>query len=78
MQRALMSAFGWPLGAPEFTWDEIPVVGYERLQPHPFLCPHATFVAIFKHRPDIWHEAICGEKSSNVEFWKQSAHDPDI
>ena len=73
-----MSAFGWPRGAPDFTWDEIPVAGYERPQPHPFLCPHATFAAIYKNRPDLWHEAILGEKNSNVEFWKQCAHDPDI
>ena len=78
MQRALMSAFGWPRGATDFTWDEIPVAGYERPQPHPFLCPHATFAAIYKNRPDLWHEAILGEKNSNVEFWKQCAHDPDI
>ena len=78
MQRAMMSAFGWPTGAPNFVWHDIPMAGHDRAQPHPFICPHELFSRMYADKIDFWDVAIRGDEDSSAKFWAESQLDPDI
>ena len=64
--RALCRAFGWPTGAPELAWREIPVADKDRPAVHPFLCPHEVFGALYKEMPDRWRETVRGDMTQHL------------
>jgi hypothetical protein len=78
LQRALISAFGWPKGAPNFTWADIPMEGHARAQPHPFICPHELFGKLYHDAHDMWDVAVGGGIGANTNFWNSCLLDPDI
>ena len=45
LHRGLVAAFGWPTGAPQFSYVEIPVAGMAKPQPQPFTFPRVFFQA---------------------------------
>ena len=73
-----MSAFGWPKGAPHFTYVDLPMAGAVRLQPHPVIMPHELLGALQKENPKLWEEAIIGADQQCSDFWSEAAHDPDV
>ena len=75
MQRALISAFGMPMGAPRFTWIEIPTKAGRVA--HPFLLPHLWFSALYHHRPELWKRSVEGDAGAAKAFW-QSMSDTAI
>ena len=75
-QRALISLFGKPLGAPEFTWCEIETKRGKTL--HPFLLPHAWFSSLCSERPEQFESAICGPAGARQAFWAMMADTPFV
>jgi hypothetical protein len=76
MQRALLSFFGWPKGAPQLAWREIPTV-HGRVA-HPFVMPHLLFGSLHRTRHKFWDEVIGGAEGACAEFWSECKNDPDI
>ena len=58
VHRALVHAFGWPRGAPQFSWFPVSMVGGTQMLP--FLLPHTWFGTLFRERPAVWSAAIIG------------------
>lgn len=67
LQRALISVFGKPVGAPDFEWFTIPLKS-GRLA-HPFLLPHLWFASLFAFCPNLFRNAVTGISGSARAFW---------
>ena len=78
IQRALIEAFGWPKGAPQFSYIDIPMADSQKPQPHPFIFPHLFFKQLFYERREHWDEAVFCSQEAIDEFWSRSSQDPDI
>jgi len=73
--RSLQSVFGYPAGAPQMTWLEIPTTAGPRT-PHPFLLPHEFFSSYWTHKKKNWLSTMASSAEACVDFWlgmRQSA-----
>ena len=73
LQRALLSIFGRPAGAPPFTWVQVPLLinKKERLVPQPMLLPHLYFQSLFHHRHELWKATVEGvDAAGALRFWQ--------
>ena len=73
LQRALLSIFGRPAGAPPFTWVQVPLLinKKERLAPQPMLLPHHYFQSLFHHRHELWKATVEGvDAAGALRFWQ--------
>ena len=66
--RALVNFFGYPDGAPDFTWIQLPVVNGKAF--HPVLLPHDFFGSLFHGRRNMWDKRIKGHDGLAKEFWE--------
>ena len=67
--RSLQSVFGYPAGAPQMTWLEIPTTAGPRT-PHPFLLPHEFFNSYFTHKKKDWLSTMARSSEACIEFWR--------
>ena len=66
--RSLKKLFGWPKGAPDFHWLEIPTTAGPKTT-HPFIMPHEFFASYFAERKQDWRATATGPKGACKEFW---------
>ena len=77
IHRSLVSLFGRPKGAPEFSWYDIPTPTSNRL--HPFMLPHLWFASLFDHRPERFATTILGpDEGACLAFWTMMADTPFV
>ena len=76
LQRALISCFGMPLGAPEFSWFKIPTKAGDIH--HPFFLPHSWFASLHDFNPDLWASAVQGPDGAAVNFWRSMSDTPFV
>lgn len=68
MQRALISFFGMPQGAPAFTWFSVPTK--HGPVKHPFLLPHLWFQSLYRSAPEHWATSIVRFAEDARNFWE--------
>ena len=68
-QRSLKAAFGYPSGAPRFTWARIPTASGDRF--HPPLCPHDWLRSLFRERPRWWESSVRGDDGAAERYWDE-------
>ena len=70
--RTLMTAFGKPVGAPDFTWAEIPLLvdGKETMTAHPFFMPHDFFKSYARERAGDFQSTMTGPRGACAQFWE--------
>ena len=66
--RTLMRAFGTPVGAPDFSWLEIPTTKGENTA-HPFLMPHEFFQSYARDRARDFQATLSGPSGACSQFW---------
>ena len=66
MARALVSALGYPTGAPEFDWYDIPFKN--GMKPHPFLLPRKFLNALYDVDRERWSKVIRGPRAAAEQF----------
>ena len=67
--RSLQSVFGYPAGAPQMTWLEIPTKAGPRTA-HPFLLPHEFFNSYHTHKKEDWLSTMARSTEACIEFWR--------
>ena len=76
IQRSLISLFGMPPGAPQFSWYTIPTASGD--VSHPFLLPH-DWLQSLHGQPEMWQSAIVGSDGGAVpEFWESMDATPIV
>ena len=68
--RSLKNVFGIPVGAPDFTWLEIPTIAGPKTV-HPFLMPHKFFASYFAAHDDKWAQSMSGPVGACLQFWTE-------
>ena len=69
LQRALVTCFGMPDGAPNFSWYDVPTKrGVEKI---PFLLPHDFFKSLFDSRKEEHMSSILGPRGAAREYWTE-------
>ena len=66
--REVKRAIGWPSGAPEFEWIQVPCPKTGGTRAHPIICPIAFMEAINK-RQARWENNIVGDAGLLKQVW---------
>ena len=74
VHRSLVQLFGRPAGCPEMKWVHIPTK--QGLVAHPFYLPHMWLSALAAHQPDLFKQAVQGERGGCAEFWEHMRETP--
>lgn len=74
--RAMQSVLGYPNGAPEMDWFELPTTAGPRT-PHPFLLPHKFLSTYYAANTQAeWRKTIAGSVGAARQFWSEIRDSP--